>query len=228
MIQRAEWLAWIDPTNLTQHEWARNYLSKKGLLHDQDSPFYAALTDYELVMGAARHWPINDQIKDRVKNMRGAWSQEQHRKARTAGRKGYNYVLSKNAHNTLERLAKQRDGKITETLEVLIDDVNAQLNLEKAKFQKSQEKMLKKQTELKQECDQTRKGAMEIWRQLDLCLLEMSKLALSISTPNLQDLSEDQRRRLEKHYDERRKLALDAMSTARLLGLVGRVGHFDS
>jgi mRNA-degrading endonuclease RelE of RelBE toxin-antitoxin system len=226
MAQRKEWLAWIDPADPSQHEWAYTYLDDKGLLRVTDSPFSAVMTTYGSLMGTASVWPENEQTKDLIKRMKGAWAQEKFRRARY-GKKGYNYVLSKKARRTLERLAEETQAPITETLEILLDDVSSQLEIQKARFQKSQVKMAEKHTKLKADRDQTRKAAMEIWAQLDSCLLEMSKLTLSMTSFALKDLSEDQRGQLEKQYRETRKGVVERLPNARLRGLIGQAAVFD-
>lgn len=226
VAQRRGWLAWIDPTNTSQHKWAYKYLEQKGRLWIPKSPFSAALTPYELLMGTAGTWPETDESKELIKLMKGAWSQEKFRRTRYR-KKGYNYVLSDKARGTLEQLAKARKATITETLEILLDDVSSQLEIQKARFQKSKAKLVEKNKKIEADRDETRKAALEIWAQLDSCLLEMNKLALSITSLDLKDLSEDQRAQLEKQYREKRNGVLERLTTARLLKLTGQAAVFE-
>jgi mRNA-degrading endonuclease RelE of RelBE toxin-antitoxin system len=146
--------------------------------------------------------------------MRGAWSQEKFRRTRH-GKKGYNFVLSHKARRNLKQLAKERPATITETLEILIDDVNAQLKLHKAQNHKANERRDMGYAKLRKEGEQLRIAALEIWAQLDSCLLEISKLS-SATLGSTAELAEE----VSRHYIERKARVIENLTTAKLLRLI--------
>lgn len=119
MKKDADLLNWINSENAEQMQWANEYLAQRLPLGKLIKNSQSGL---EISMNNHHHSVfISPEIKLLVNKMRAAWRQYKFR-SKQNGKKTYSFVMSTNIGKQLKDLAGAGEGKVTKTLEILINN----------------------------------------------------------------------------------------------------------
>ncbi|WP_371374887.1 hypothetical protein [Thalassotalea aquiviva] len=110
---------WLEQDNEKQIKWAWDHLPR-NIFHYTQQPT-SVTEQYLAIVGAFDTWhdhfAVLEQIVSKAKR---AWSQKKHRDKR-GDKKAYSFVISQDAKNKLDTIARITDKKLSEVIEKIID-----------------------------------------------------------------------------------------------------------
>lgn len=115
----SERLKWISPNNPSQIEWACGYLTARSdhtrfkITHNSGTALYQQLIFWD------QGHQESAEYRELLGRMRGAWAQKKYR-GRKKGKRAYSIVLPVSTKQQLDRIAKDLDSSLAETVEKLI------------------------------------------------------------------------------------------------------------
>jgi len=128
LLQMDKELAWIDPTDKKQVQWAWEYLKMHSNQNLNYSPTSTEET-YSYILTVFDVWQGHPaERKEAIRKIRGAWTQKKYRQ-NLNGKKPSTYVLSTEAKSNLKKLAEARNINMNQMLEYIINKEFMQENL---------------------------------------------------------------------------------------------------
>lgn len=127
-------LKWLDPQNETQIEWAWRYINDNQQLKMHAISATSNQERYLGVMETFDCWQNPLELKDFRETMKRAWAQHKYR-LNLNGRKQSTFVLSIEAKDQLQKMAKTQNVNLNQMLEYLINKeyISFKENLKKNK-----------------------------------------------------------------------------------------------
>lgn len=188
---------WLNMKEIDQLKWATKHLRTKGETHE-GAPISA--TNFDA-------WLSQERTKDSalLLRMKLAWTQAQRRKAdKNAKKKACSFVLSEQAKQKLNKLAKQNKSSITNFLESLLSDEYEQATQQKKVAKNAAKRAADKEQQLKKKL-----GSM--YSALQECIKELTQRTVMMGAANLSidSLSEEQKSVSAELYTETLKKLTD-------------------
>ncbi|AZF33405.1 hypothetical protein C4J89_3947 [Pseudomonas sp. R4-35-07] len=188
---------WLNMKEIDQLKWATKHLRTKGETHE-GAPISA--TNFDA-------WLSQERTKDSalLLRMKLAWTQAQRRKAdKNAKKKACSFVLSEQAKQKLNKLAKQNKSSITNFLESLLSDEYEQATQQKKVAKNAAKRAADKEQQLK-------KKLGSLYSALQECIKELTQRTVMMGEANLSidSLSEEQRSVSAELYTETLKKLTD-------------------
>lgn len=188
---------WLNMKEIDQLKWATKHLRIKGETHE-GAPISA--TNFDA-------WLSQERTKDSalLLRMKLAWTQAQRRKAdKNAKKKACSFVLSEQAKQKLNKLAKQNKSSITNFLESLLSDEYEQATQQKKAAKNAAKRAADKEQQLK-------KKLGSLYSALQECIKELTQRTVMMGEANLSidSLSEEQRSVSAELYTETLKKLTD-------------------
>lgn len=188
---------WLNMKEMDQLKWATKHLRTKGETHE-GAPISA--TNFDA-------WLSQERTKDSalLLRMKLAWTQAQRRKAdKNAKKKACSFVLSEQAKQKLNKLAKQNKSSITNFLESLLSDEYEQATQQKKVAKNAAKRAADKEQQLK-------KKLGSLYSALQECIKELTQRTVMMGAANLSidSLSEEQKSVSAELYTETLKKLTD-------------------
>ncbi|RUT39797.1 hypothetical protein WG29040_05620 [Pseudomonas sp. PAMC 29040] len=188
---------WLNMKEMDQLKWATKHLRTKGETHE-GAPISA--TNFDA-------WLSQERTKDSalLLRMKLAWTQAQRRKAdKNAKKKACSFVLSEQAKQKLNKLAKQNKSSITNFLESLLSDEYEQATQQKKVAKNAAKRATDKEQQLK-------KKLGSVYSALQECIKELTQRTVMMGAANLSidSLSEEQKSVSAELYTETLKKLTD-------------------
>jgi len=193
---------WLNMKEIDQLKWATKHLRTKGETHE-GAPISA--TNFDA-------WLSQERTKDSalLLTMKLAWTQAQRRKAdKNAKKKACSFVLSEQAKQKLNKLAKQNKSSITNFLENLLSDEYEQAAQQKTVAKNAAKRAAEKEQQLKKRLDSLYLALQKCVTELTQRIVMMEAVELSIDS-----LSEEQKSQSEALYAKTLKKVTGKSPTA--------------
>lgn len=109
---------WLSKNNEIQIAWAWEHFPQNIFIYRQQPANIKE--QYLAIVGAFDTWVGHPaELREIIEKAKRAWSQKKHRDKR-GNKKAYNFVISNEAKNMLDDIAKLKDKKLSDTLEEMI------------------------------------------------------------------------------------------------------------
>ncbi|WP_148252246.1 hypothetical protein [Aidingimonas lacisalsi] len=158
-------IQWLKANDEEQHNWALEYLQKKGFYTFPFPP-----TCYEYLIQLEKNNNTNPNYILAVNSMKSAWRQKKAR-AKRKGKTEFSLTINKEKKRKLNSLAKKKGKTLGETLEELIDD-EAQRDEERRNEIKRQKEIFSQRLKITRESHKRKIFEIEMYTNILLYLLE--------------------------------------------------------